>query len=68
MRPRAKAWSKSGEFDTVVLSNSSMDMVFTLVSRLRLERFPRTNVGTPSRNDWRYHFGQFLFWNRERER
>ena len=45
-----------------------MDMGFMLVSKLFLERFPRTIVGTPIRNDWRYHFGQFLFWDRERER
>jgi hypothetical protein len=68
IRPRARAWSKSGEFDTVVVSKSSMDMICTLVSKLRLERFPTIIVGTPSRNDWRYHFGQFLFWSHERER
>jgi hypothetical protein len=61
IRPRATAGSKSGEWAMAVASNPSIDMVSMLVSKLRLERFPRINVGTPMRYDWRYHFGQFLF-------
>lgn len=61
MRPSARAGSKVGECAMVVASRVSMDMVCIPVSRLRLERFPRINVGTPRRYDWRYHFGQFLF-------
>jgi hypothetical protein len=44
-----------------IASKSSMDMVFMPVSKLRLERFPRINVGIPRRYNWRYHFDQFLF-------
>ena len=57
----AKAGSKSGEFIRAVASAFAMDMFCTLVTELRLERFPTIIVGTPRRYDWRYHFGQFLF-------
>lgn len=61
MRPRARAGSNPGTRERVVSSKASMDMVRIPVMKFRLERFPRIKVGTPSRYDCRYHFGQFLY-------
>lgn len=68
MRPRAKAGSKSGACATVVSSITCVDMVRIPVRKLRLERFPSINAGTPIRYDWRYHFGQFLGWKYQRKK
>ena len=51
IRPNARAWLNPGECDIAVASSCSIDMVCMPVSKLRLERFPRTNVGTPRMND-----------------